>query len=46
MDQKFPTSVRTKPSFLSNHSILTQKNEPKMTIPPLYPFRKPNFNFK
>jgi len=45
MERKLPTTTRTKPSFLVNHSVLTQNKNSKITIPPLYPFRKPNFNF-
>ena len=44
MDEKFGM-IKTKPSFLTNHSVATTNNDSKMSIPPLYPFRKPNFNF-
>lgn len=47
MEDKLPTTIRTKPSFLPNHSLHDQmKNDSKFSIPPLYPFKKPNFNFK
>lgn len=45
MKERLPSTIKTKPSFLANHSLLTSKNEQKTSIPPLYPFRKPNFNF-
>lgn len=45
MDLNLPLAVRTKPSFLPNHSLHSQKVESKTSIPPLYPFKKPNFNF-
>lgn len=46
MDQNLHNGVKTKPSFLPNLSMPSQKMDSKMSVPPLYPFRKPNFNFR